>query len=37
LENYKERLDFLKSGVVDYEYRSTLIKGFHEKEDLEEM
>jgi len=37
LENYKELLDFLKSGVVDYEYRSTLIKWFHEKEDLEEM
>ena len=37
LENYKELLDFLRSGVVDYEYRSTLIKWFHEKEDLEEM
>ena len=36
-ENYKELLSFLKSWVVDYEYRSTLIKWFHEKEDLEEM
>ena len=37
LENYKELLDFLKTGVVDYEYRSTLIKCFHTKDDLEEM
>ena len=35
LENYKELLSFLKSWVVDYEYRSTLIKWFHEKEDLQ--
>ena len=37
LENYKALLDFLKTGSVDYEYRSTLIKWFHTKDDLEEM
>ena len=37
LENYKALLSFLKSWIVDYEYRSTLIKWFHTKEDLEEM
>ena len=37
LENYKALLDFLKSGVVDYEYRSTLIKWFHTLDDIEEM
>ena len=37
LENYKALLDYLKTWVVDYEYRSTLIKWFHSKEDLEEM
>lgn len=36
-ENYKMLLDYLKSWIVDYEYRSTLIKWFHVKEDLEEM
>ena len=36
-ENYKALLDFLKSWTVDYEYRSTLIKWFHTKDDIEEM
>ena len=37
LENYKALLDFLKTDGVDYEYRSTLIKWFHTKDDIEEM
>ena len=30
-------LDYLRTWIVDYEYRSTLIKWFHVQEDLEEM
>ncbi len=37
LENYKMLLDYLRTWIVDYEYRSTLIKWFHVQEDLEEM
>lgn len=37
LENYKFLIEFLKTWIVDYEYRSTLIKWFHNKDDLEEM
>ena len=36
-ENYKSLIEFLKTWIVDYEYRSTLIKWFHTKDDLEEM
>ena len=35
--NYDQLLQFLLKGSVDYEYRSTIIKGMHTAEDIETM
>ncbi|MDR0651323.1 MAG: anaerobic ribonucleoside-triphosphate reductase activating protein [Candidatus Peribacteria bacterium] len=36
-ENFNELLAFLLTNQVDYEYRSTLIKGYHTADDIENM
>lgn len=37
LANVEESIDFLLSGAVDYELRTTLVKNFHTKEDIAAM
>ncbi len=34
LSRIEENVDFLKSGVVDYEFRTTVVKEFHTVEDI---
>ncbi len=36
-EKIKTSVDFLLSGVVDYEFRTTLVKGLHTTDDMEEI
>ena len=36
-ENIKKSINFLLEGKVDYEFRTTLIKEFHKKEDIIEI
>lgn len=35
LESVCESVDFLKSGAVDYEFRTTVVKELHKKEDMQ--
>lgn len=36
-ENIQKSVDFLLEGKVDYEFRTTLVKEFHQKEDIIEI
>ena len=36
-DKISESVDFLKSGVVDYEFRTTVAKGLHTKDDIDEL
>lgn len=33
----QETMDFLMAGTVEYEFRTTLVKGIHEKKDMEQI
>lgn len=35
LESILQMVEYLKSGVVDYEFRTTIVKELHKKEDIE--
>ncbi len=37
LENYKQSIDTIKNSWIDYEFRTTLVKWIHTKEDMEEI
>ncbi|MFA5917412.1 MAG: anaerobic ribonucleoside-triphosphate reductase activating protein [Candidatus Gracilibacteria bacterium] len=37
LENYKESIEIIKNSDIDYEFRTTLVKGLHTKEDMLEI
>ncbi len=37
LENVKESVSFLLHGTVPYEFRTTVVKGFHEAEDFDKI
>lgn len=37
LEPIQESVEFLKSGVVDYEFRTTVVKELHKKDDIEKI
>ncbi len=37
LDPIKESIELLLSGVVDYEFRTTVVRGIHEKEDFEKI
>ena len=37
LEKIKESINFLLSGTVDYEFRTTVVPGIHTKEDIERI
>lgn len=37
LEAVCESVEFLKSGVVDYEFRTTVVKELHKKEDIQKI
>lgn len=37
LENIKESAEFLKSGKTDFEFRTTVVPGIHEKQDFIEI
>ena len=37
LERVEETVELLKSGIVDYEFRTTVVAQFHEAEDFEEI
>ena len=37
LEDIEESVDFIKSSGIDYEFRTTLVKGLHDKKQIEEM
>ncbi len=37
INNIKESIDFLMSGVVDYEFRTTLVKELHTEADMESI
>jgi pyruvate formate lyase activating enzyme len=37
IKKIQKSIDILKKGEVDYEFRTTVIPGFHQKEDLLEM
>lgn len=36
-QKVKESIDFLKSGIVDYEFRTTVVAEFHDVSDIEEI
>lgn len=36
-ENIEKSANLLKSGVIDYEFRTTLLEGFHDEESMKEM
>ena len=37
IENIKKSINLLKKGSVDYEFRTTIVKDFHEFEDIENI
>lgn len=37
LERYKKSIEIIKNSSIDYEFRTTLVKWFHEKEDIIEI
>ena len=37
IKNIKESVDFLLSDIVDYEFRITVVKEFHNKDDIESI
>ncbi len=37
LDKIKESVEFLKSGAVDYEFRTTVAKGLHSNKDIEDL
>lgn len=37
LENYKESIEIIKNSDIDYEFRTTLVKWLHTKEDMLEI
>lgn len=37
LSNIEKSVELIKSSGIDYEFRTTIIKGFHEKEDFEKI
>ena len=37
LKNIEESVDFIRSSGIDYEFRTTLVKGLHDKEQIKEL
>ena len=37
LKNIEESVDFIRSSGIDYEFRTTLVKGLHDKEQIKDL